>query len=42
MHDKRITLRRLAAVAIAAGLPVGATAPDLRAVDPIRIGLILP
>jgi len=42
MHDKRITLRRLAAVAIAAGLPVGATAPAFAQSDPIRIGLILP
>ena len=42
MHDKRITLRRLAAVAIAASLPVGATAPAFAQSDPIRIGLILP
>ncbi|MCO5107647.1 MAG: ABC transporter substrate-binding protein [Burkholderiaceae bacterium] len=42
MQEKRITLRRLAAVAIAAGLPVGATAPAFAQSDPIRIGLILP
>ncbi|MFO1301446.1 MAG: ABC transporter substrate-binding protein, partial [Burkholderiaceae bacterium] len=42
MHDKRITLRRLAAVAIAASLPVGATTPAFAQSDPIRIGLILP
>lgn len=42
MHDKRITLRRLAAIAFAANLPLGATAPAFAQSDPIRIGLILP
>ncbi|HLS54921.1 MAG TPA: ABC transporter substrate-binding protein [Zeimonas sp.] len=42
MHDKRNTLRRLAAVAVAASLPIGATAPAFAQSDPIRIGLILP
>ena len=42
MHDKRNTLRRLAAVAVAASLPIGATAPAFAQSDPIRVGLILP
>ncbi|RPH65325.1 MAG: ABC transporter substrate-binding protein [Burkholderiales bacterium] len=41
MH-KRTSLRRLAAVAIAAGLPLAAAGPVAAQSDPIRIGLILP